>query len=235
MDLSRYMLVTQLGLLTTSNAMAGIGLSQAIVDFSDTRTQRYDVWVINDGRERAYVAIDPAEIVHPGLPNEQRVEEPDPEKRGLLVSPTRIVLEPRQRRMVRLVVLGNRETERIYRVKVHPVEAPAETSKKQTAPKRSGIGIRLLTGYDMLVIVRPANPLAKVSAQRQGQDLVFSNTGNTNALLFNGTQCNASGKDCKNLPAMRLYAGASHTVRTPYLTPVSYEVQSGATRDKRKF
>jgi P pilus assembly chaperone PapD len=224
-----------LALLTSTHAMAGIGISQAIVDFSNPQTQRRDIWVINDGSQRAYVAVDPAEIVHPGLPNEKRVTEPDPEKRGLLVTPSRIILEPGQRRMVRLVVLGNRKTERIYRVKIHPVLAPLGLDEKQNAPKNSGVGIRILTGYDMLVIVRPLNPVAKVTARRKGGDLVFNNAGNTNALLVNGTQCNASGKECKHLPPMRLYAGASHTISTPYQTPVSYEVQTGEKRDKHKF
>ncbi|MEJ2451609.1 MAG: hypothetical protein P8047_13205 [Gammaproteobacteria bacterium] len=224
-----------LALLTTSNAIAGIGISQAVVDFSNPQIQRRDIWVINDGSQRAYVAIDPAEIVNPGLPNEARVTEPDPEKRGLLVTPSRIILDPKQRRMVRLVVLGNRKTERIYRVKIHPVIAPPENNKKQKVPRKSGIGIRILTGYDMLVIVRPLNPVAKVTARREGNNLIFNNAGNTNALLLNGTQCNTSGKDCKNLPAMRLYAGASHTITTPYQTPVSYDIQAGGKRDKLKF
>lgn len=224
-----------LSLLMTTHAMAGIGISQAVVDFSNLQTQRYDIWVINDDTQRAYVAIEPAEIVHPGLANEKRVTEPDPEKRGLLVTPTRIVLEPRQRRIVRLVVLGKRNAERIYRVKIHPVTAPVERNKNQPPPKRSGVGIKVLTGYDMLVIVRPANPVAKVNTQRHGHKLVFNNAGNTNALLLNGTQCNASGKMCKNLPAMRLYAGASQTINTPYQTPVSYDVQAGVRRAKQKF
>jgi P pilus assembly chaperone PapD len=222
-------------LLITNNAIAGIGLSQAIVEFSDPRTQRHDIWIVNDGPERAYVAIEPAEIINPGLSDETRVTEPDPEKRGLLVSPTRVILEPNQRRMVRLVVIGNRETERIYRIKIHPVAAPAEVDTKQKTRKKSGIGIKVLTGYDALVIVRPMKPVAKVTARRQGSGLVFKNTGNTNALLFNGTQCNASGQDCKNLPAMRLYAGARNTISTPYQTPVSYDVLVGEDRNRQKF
>lgn len=224
-----------LALLTTTNAIAGIGLSQAIVDFSDPLAPRYDIWVINDGSERAYVAIEPSEIVSPGLTDETRVNEPDPEKRGLLVAPNRLILEPGQRRMVRLVVIGNRETERIYRVNIHPVAAPEEIDQNQKTPKQSGIGIKLLTGYDVLVIVRPAKPVANVTSRRQGSELVFNNAGNTNALLFNGTQCNASGEVCENLPAMRLYAGASNTITTPYQTPVSYEVLVGEKRDRQQF
>lgn len=234
MDLYRKILFL-LALLTATNAIAGIRLSQVIIDFSDSRTLRDDIWVINDDPEIAYVAIDPVEIVNPGLPDEKRVNEPDPEKRGLLVTPTRIILEPKQRRMVRLVVIGNREAERIYRLRIHPVVAPVESDKTQQAPKKSGIGIKLLTAYDMLVIVRTLKPVAKVTAHRQGSDLVFNNAGNTNALLLNGTQCNASGQDCKNLPAMRLYAGASKTITTPYQTPVSYEVMADAKREKQKF
>lgn len=231
----RNILLVLTGLLALNTAVAGIGLSEAIVDFSDPRKQRHDLWVINDGKERAYVAIEPAEIVNPGLPGEKRVTEPDPEKRGLLVSPTRMILEPEQRRMIRLVVIGDRQKERIYRVKIHPVTPPPGTGAEPAPATRSGIAIKVITGYDALVIVRPLEARANIVTRREGDELVFSNTGNTNALLFNGKQCDSKGKNCKDLPAMRLYAGASETITTPYHTTVSYEVMVGDDRRRQEF
>lgn len=235
MDGYRKFLLVLTGLLVVHTAVAGIGLSEVIVDFSDPRKQRHDIWIVNDGKERAYITIEPAEIVNPGRPDEKRVNQPDPEKRGLLVSPTRLILEPQQRRMVRLVVLGNRQQERIYRLRVQPVAPPPGTETDQPPPTRSGIAIKILTGYDALVIVRPREARAGIETRREGDKLVFRNTGNTNALLFNGKQCDASGKNCKDLPAMRLYAGASKTIPVPYRTPVRYEVMEGTDRRQREF
>lgn len=235
MDGYRRILLVLAGLLAINTAVAGIGLSESIVDFSDPRKLRHDIWVINDGKERAYVAIEPAEILNPGLPGEKRVSEPDPEKRGLLVSPTRLILEPQQRRMIRLVVIGDRQKERIYRIKIHPVMPPPGTGQEKAPPTKSGIAIKVMTGYDALVIVRPPEARANIETRREGDELVFRNTGNTNALLFNGTQCDREGKNCKDLPAMRLYAGASNSITTPYRTPVSYEVMVGSDRKRQEF
>ena len=94
-----------------------IGVSTAIVDFSDPARRVHDVEVENKGKERIYVTVEPSRIMNPGAPGERRVQEPDPEKLGLLVSPARLVLEPGERKLLRIVATGEPAAQdRIFRV-----------------------------------------------------------------------------------------------------------------------
>jgi hypothetical protein len=84
-----------------SAAHADIVLSQLIIDLQPGEHSRDDIEIWNKGTERAYVALEPREVINAGLANERRREEPDPEKLGLLVSPARMILEAGHRKLAR--------------------------------------------------------------------------------------------------------------------------------------
>ena len=200
-------------------AQAGLVLDHVVLDFEPGSALRDDIDVLNDGSERIYVVVEPAEIVAPGLAAEHRVASHDPKQLGLLVSPARFILEPGQRKFVRVATLAaNGERDRIYRVTIKPVVGAL--SSKST-------GVKILVGYDVLVILRPTHPAALVTATRVGRTMIFTNSGNTNAELFNGRQCDASGGACSVLPATRLYAGASWRLPLSRDTPVEFSLKIG--------
>jgi P pilus assembly chaperone PapD len=183
-----------------SPAGAQIAVSQVIVDFQPGKDPRQDVEVWNKASDRAYVAVEPAEIVNPGTPAESRRGDPDPEKLGLLVSPARMILEGGQRKLLRVAEIGPApDRERVYRVTVKPVVGPVTSARS---------GLKVLVGYDMLVLVRPAHPQPNVSFSRSGDTGTFRNDGNVSVELIDGRQCDSSGKICSDLPGKRLYAGA---------------------------
>jgi hypothetical protein len=102
-----YVLVALLSLVQPlGSASADIVLSELIVDLQRGRHTREDIEIWNNDSTRAYVAIEPAEILDPGRADQERRVEPDPEKLGLFVAPTRMILEPGQRKLIRLAVLG---------------------------------------------------------------------------------------------------------------------------------
>lgn len=208
-------------------ANAEIVLSQVIVDLRPDQPPREDVEIWNSSKERVYVLAEPAEIVAAGLGNQTRVVEPDPEKLGILVTPNRLILEPGQRRLLRVAIIGERgPRDRIYRVTVKPVLG--EVSGNETA-------LKVLLGYDMLVIARPTLPTTEISATREGSSLVLRNSGNTNIELFDGQQCDSNGANCAELPAKRLYSGASWRQDLKRATPVEYSVKTGAKTVRRRF
>jgi P pilus assembly chaperone PapD len=207
-------------------AQADLSLSQVIVDLTPDKPPRDDIEVWNTGDEPIYVVAEPSEVIDPGLPSERRVSQRDPEQLGLLVSPGRMVLEPGQRRLLRIAALAKRDQrDRIWRVVVKPVVGNVTAS--QTA-------LKILVGYDVLVILRPSRPAERVVAEHQGQHLILHNLGNTNAELFQGQQCAATGI-CRALPARRLYAGASWDQELPGDGPVSYVVKVGDRTAPRRF
>jgi len=202
-------------------------LSQVIVDLMPDKPARDDIEVWNDGPERMYVAADPFEIRNPGTAEEQRVPASDPEQSGLLVAPQKLVLEPGERRIVRVAALGDRPaTDRVYRLSIRPVAGAVEADES---------ALKVFVGYDALVLVRPAAFTGDVAGQRAGKTLTLTNAGNTAQELFAGRQCDASGKDCRDLPARRLYAGASWSQPLPFDTPVTYKAGIGGKVRERTF
>lgn len=214
-------------LLSAVPAHAQIVLSNLVVELQAGKDSRQDVEVWNNGPERAYVAVEPAEIVNPGMPAETRRTDPDPEKLGILVSPSRMILESGQRKLIRLAdIAPPADRERIYRVTVKPVVG-------QIAGEQSGL--KVLIGYDLLVLARPAQPHPDVVFTRSADGGTFRNDGNVSVELVDGRQCDATGKACSDLVGRRLYAGASWTVPLKAGLHPEYTVKSPAQSARKTF
>ena len=198
----------------TGEARAELVLSQLVVDLQPGKLARQDIEVINNGPETLYVAVEPREVVGAGTSQSSSRQDPDPEKLGLLVSPARMVLDPGKRKLLRVAAIAGRSNpERVYRVTVKPVVGQLSSE--------SG-GLKILVGYDVLVLVRPSAAQVRVNGTRSGKRLTLSNEGNTSVELTGGRQCNTLGKDCQELPGGRLYAGAEKAVPIDPGRPVSY-------------
>lgn len=197
-------------------ALANIALSQVIIDLKPGEAPTQDIEVWNNSPERSYVVAEPAEVISPGGADEHRVTDPDPARLGILVTPQRMILEPGQKRLIRIsAVVARSDRDRIYRIAVKPVAG--EVTATTTA-------LKLLIGYDVLVIFRPQVMSGTVAAQRTASAITFTNTGNTNVEMFEGRQCDAAGANCRNLPATRLYPGARWQVPIDGPQPVQYRV-----------
>jgi hypothetical protein len=119
---------------------------------------------------------------------------------------------------MRVAVIGAQaDMEKVYRITVKPVTGPVTSDTT---------GLKLLVGYDLLVLVRPTAIRQDIGVARQGQKLVLTNRGNASVELADGKQCDQNGRDCKPLPSKRLYAGASWEQELPRTTPVEYQVGS---------
>ena len=214
-------------MVPASAARAELVLSQLIVQLQSGKKIREDVEVWNNSPERAYVTVEASEVVNPGQPAESRRTDPDPARLGLLVSPARMILEPGQRKLVRMAVVSPRaDRERVYRVTVKPTvgEVASEAS-----------GLKILIGYDVLVLVRPADLRPNVVASRSGDALIFRNDGNMSVELLEGRQCKAVGVNCTELPAKRLYSGAQWSVKLRSDLPADYTIDSGGKRIQKRY
>ena len=208
-------------------ASAEMVLSQVIVDFLPGKPLREDIEVWNSGGERMYVSAEPFRIVAPGTPEEQRVALSLAEDSGLLVSPQRLVLEPGERRIIRVAAIGGRPaSDTVYRLAIRPV---AGTITAETD------ALKVFVGYDALVLVRPEHVADDLRVERGSRTLRLRNAGNTAQELFDGRQCDASGRDCRQLPSKRLYPNADWEQLLPFDTPVTYKVALGPTVRERLF
>lgn len=208
-------------------ASAEIVLSQVIIDLPPNEPPRQDIEVWNNGDERAYVSAEPAEIQLPGTDREVRLPAGNPDTSGLLVTPRRVILEPGERRVIRVAYVGDRQAaDRVYRLAVKPV-AGLITAKNDA--------LKVFVGYDALVLVRPENREGDIVAERQGNALTLRNESNTAQEVFQGRQCNASQSECYELPSKRLYPGTEWRQILPFDAPVSYKFAVGPEVRERRF
>lgn len=226
-SLRGFALVLLTGLVLSAPARAELVLSDLVVEIPFGKNSRKDIELWNDSEERSFIEITPAEIINPGQSSEMRRETPNPEQLGLLVSPNRMILEPGQHKVIRLAVIAPpAERERVYRVTVKPVVGDISAGQS---------GLKVLVGYDVLVMVRPGVPAPKIFGSREGRTLVIHNEGNSSAELLNGKQCVSAGKNCSDLPGKRLYAGAEWRQSLSSDGPVEYRIKLGSQTTTIRF
>ena len=207
-------------ILITGFAQADMSIDRLIVNFQPESAHHQDVKVFNKGNNNLYVNVNVLEVLNPGTEKEQRVPVKDVKKLSLIATPKKMIVPSNSHKNVRLVLLEDAgKTDRIFRVSYSPAlgKLKAKTS-----------GIKILVAYQSLVIIRPNNPVAHITAERKGDKIIFRNSGNTNAILQNGQQCHPKDKNkCEVLSGRRLYAGNTWEFKPPYSGPVTFEVDDG--------
>ncbi len=216
-------------LLCLSNAAhAEFSLSSMVIDFASNGPRQQDIELNSRDSEILYLDTEIFEIKNPGTAQEERVKLEKPEEAGLIVSPRRTVLQPNAQKNMRFIVVdAPTDIDRIFRVTVKPIVSGISAHSK--------VALKVLVGYDAMVIVRPQNAKVDFSGQRNGQTLTLTNKGNTNVLLQNGSQC-SSVSACKPLDVTRLYAGQTWTTALPDgALQASYQVWDGNKTEEYKF
>lgn len=201
-------------LLLATPAQAQFAMSEVILDFGPDAPRQKDIEIVSHSKEVQYIASETYVLQHPTETDEKRQLVKDPQKSGLLITPAKMVLPPDGRKLMRfLLIHPQTDEDQIYRVAVKPVVQGIDGGNQRMA-------LKLLVGYEALVIVRPKNAKIDLVANRKGNALTLTNNGNTNAYIQSGTQCDATGGDCKEINIARIYAGQSWTTTLPHLDGV---------------
>lgn len=204
-----------LGLALASPAAADISITPAVVVF-EARSDDNSIVVTNDGKDLAFVTARVRSVDAPGEKDEKLRFDPNPAAVGLLATPNRMVLEPGERRAIRLMAMHPAgEADRVWRVHIAP-------SIGKLKEGQSGVAFEI--AYDALIIQRAANAKPAVRGTRSGKLLTLTNAGNSFAMITAMEQCRAG--TCTKLPAKRLYAGRTWTADLPDAAdPVSVTVE----------
>jgi len=212
----RLRLALLLGLACASRAAADISISPAVVVF-DARSADNTIIVTNDGKDLAFVTARVRSVDAPGEQDEKLRFDPDPAAVGLLATPNRMVLEPGERRAIRLLAMNPAGSDdRVWRVHIAPNIGKL---------KEGQTGVAFEIAYDALIIQRAAQASPAIRGQRSGKLLTMTNAGNSFAMISAIEQCR--GSSCTKLPAKRLYAGKVWTADLPDpADPVSVTVET---------
>ncbi len=205
-------------------AQANMALSSTVVEFVDGERLK-DVTIVNRGQDVLYIDTTTSEIVNPESDEPDARVLTDPRTAGLLVTPRRMVIKPGQQKVLRMAIRKPAgEVDQIYRVAVTPKLGKPKLGDEQDAVTTA---LKVLIGYEVLVMVRPDNFEPDVTIKRSGQALSMTNSGNTNLLVRSVRQCRAPGEECVEVGANRLYAGESWSLDLPMNTPVEVHQSVG--------
>jgi P pilus assembly chaperone PapD len=200
-----------LGLAWSAPASAQLSINKLWVEFERGTAPRTDLVIRNDSKDRYYITVKAFEITGAGTEQEARLEIPDPEKLGLLVTPNRLVLDPGSSRSIRVVSLNqDLKQERVYRVLITPQVGELNTATKK-ADDEQALAIKMLAAYDVLVLAKPDNAAPDIQITRSPTEVVMLNAGNSNVLLSGGRVCpdKKLSDACAAIKTTRLYAGTS--------------------------
>ncbi len=192
---------------------AQISVNRSVIEFSPSDKVQ-DIEVFNGGDNKAYLDMSAVEIINPELADAQRVALSDPRTAPLLITPRQLLVPPGERRRLRVILREPAvDKDRIFRLSVKPYVGSVNI--ENTGDNEKASAIKVLVGYDLLLISRPATTQADVLVERLADRIDFHNTGNTNVLLRKIEQCDKDGKECVELQPNRLYAGERYSVELP--------------------
>ena len=180
-----------------------------------------EITISNRADKVAYVLVNPYKVNFPGEKRQykQKQELLNPLQFGLVVSRQKLIIPPKQSRVVRFMpLIHNNKKDIVYEVIIVP--AVNQFAKTKVPNKTVLSGLTIVMGYQIGVILRPVDPKPILNLKREGRQLVFKNTGNTNVIFYKGKQC--LGKKCQSLPDHRLYAGNTWHYRLPFNTSITY-------------
>lgn len=169
--------------------------------------------VRNTGDATAFVRVQITEVRYAadGSHEEIPVDTSPGAHAGLVASPSRMIVPAQGQQATRLLVQGDRSTERYYRVRFVPVLPQSEDEFALTDAQRDdyrrelSAGVNVLTGYGVFVIVHPDQPRYDVQTDTQDGYVKLRNAGNTTVVLDDIRQCSAQDKAARCAPSRKVH------------------------------
>ena len=205
-------------------------LNKSIIYFEPNEPNREDLEIQNISSDPLYVQVTPKIVHKPGTAEQSREVYENPKEAGLLVSPNKLIVPPHGRKLLRFVNLNpGAKEEKVYRVSITPVVGELSAEKS---------GVKILIGYEVLVIVHAENGMVDLSHERTENKLTITNQGTQNVLLRKGTQCAPGVVDeekCHQIPGKRLYPGNTWSINLEQNYPVTFFMSQGKEHSVRVF
>jgi len=200
----------------------------------------------NNGDSTAFVRVTVSEIVKDA--NGKAVEKPvdstavmNKQASGVVASPARLIVPASGMQSGRLLYMGPRDKERLYRVRYIPV-VPADKSEfgqtdKEFSEyvKKTSAQLTMLTGYGALLTVRPQPERYDTQIRDAGDRHIVRNGGNTTIILESFQECKPGLKNCAQ-PAVRYISPGKEStfIAKPGLS-YRYELTEGKQKKKVSF
>lgn len=195
-----------------------VGMMQ---DYIDAEKSSFLKRIRNNGDATAFVKVDVSEIIpsNKSESNEKPVMDINQVKSSggysLIASPARLIIPAKSMQTVRLLVMGNRQQERYYRVRYIPVMPDSNggfnVSQQEVSDygKTLSAGVNILAGYGTIVYVRPSKVSFNTDITQNDSSMSVRNNGNSVIFLDHFKTCDSSGKNCDVTAKHHVLPGAS--------------------------
>lgn len=194
--------------LFAHTAQAGPNINVGVVyDYLDGGKSTYLKRIFNGGTSTAFIKVEILEILYDanGLPREVplQTQANATVRDGLMASPARLIVPANGMQGTRLVYLGERATERYFRVRYIPVVPEKEDAFAVSEEEREhyqqslAAGVSVLAGYGTVFFVRPTDTRYDTRIDNGASRYELRNNGNSVIVVDEFKNC-VAGKpnDC---------------------------------------
>ncbi|MFJ2363144.1 molecular chaperone [Pseudomonas sp. NPDC087697] len=189
-----------------------------VYDYLDGDKSTYLKRVFNGGDSTAFVKVNVLEIIYnaDGTTTEVPVKtQADASSRdGLMASPARLIVPANGMQGTRLLYMGERETERYFRVRFVPVvpekedEFAVSSEEREDYRKHLSARVNVMAGFGTVFFVRPKNSRFDSVIDDSAGTYRIRNNGNTVVVIDEFKNCSrAVETDCEPTTKHHLLAG----------------------------
>ncbi|AFY18205.1 hypothetical protein PputUW4_00998 [Pseudomonas sp. UW4] len=189
-----------------------------VYDYLDGDKSTYLKRVFNSGDSTAFVKVNILEIVYDADGNATEVPvKSDPgatSRDGLMASPARLIVPANGMQGTRLLFMGERDTERYFRVRFIPVvpekedEFAVSSDEREDYKKNLSAGVNVMTGFGTVFFVRPNNSRYDSQIDNGASTYRIRNNGNTSVVVDEFRNCSIKQEnECEPTTKHHIRAG----------------------------
>lgn len=189
-----------------------------VYDYLDGDKSTYLKRVFNSGDATAFVKINVLEIVYDadGTSREIPVENAadGASRNGVMASPARLIVPAKGMQGTRLLYMGERDSERYFRVRFVPVVPEKEddfvvsTEEREDYKKTLEAGVNVMTGFGTIFFVRPKDARFETAINETDNRYELRNNGNTLIVVDEFKSCSLTKEtDCGATTKHHVLAG----------------------------
>jgi Mat/Ecp fimbriae periplasmic chaperone len=170
-----------------------------VYDYLDGDKSTYLKRVFNGGDSTAFVKVNVLEIIYnaDGTPTEVplKTQAGASARDGLMASPARLIVPANGMQGTRLLYMGERETERYFRVRFVPVvpekedEFAVSSEEREDYKKQLTAGVNVMAGFGTVFFVRPKNTRFDSVIDDGAVTYSLRNNGNTVVVIDEFKNC----------------------------------------------
>ena len=209
-------------------SVADLLVTPAVIDFRNDSPPRQNIEIKNPHNSSSlYIDIRVNQVTDPDTEQQTLTPVTKSHDQILTVTPSRFVLPPQNTRDITFTTMKTPvNTDQVFQIQINAT--PIQEAGLTEPYKKNA--------HTVLIILRPEEPLVRLTTKRNNNDLKIHNAGNTSVVLYDGMRCSADTEpDCKPVSSKRLYSDQTWLLPLPRNHTICFEVYDGKQSYRKTF